>query len=155
MSDPQAWPLARAYRQTSHWFAAGELQQGGAGISCFALKYKSTLLSERLAGLYEDGSRWWPRWARVPGTLAAWVGVEAHAPIAALASRDPAGDTLAVCGHDDGSVSIWRLDNRSSSSSTAPGRNGPRLLARRRPVPGRTDCRRGLGEKVCAGIPGR
>ena len=33
VSDPQAWPLAQAYRQASHWFATGNSREG-AGIFC-------------------------------------------------------------------------------------------------------------------------
>ena len=87
VSDPQAWPLAQAYRQASHWFAAGEPRESARYLLLAALKYKSTLLSERLAGLYGEDSPWWPRWARWSGTLAGWVGVEAHATITAAVRK--------------------------------------------------------------------
>ncbi|MGO8901858.1 MAG: PQQ-binding-like beta-propeller repeat protein [Isosphaeraceae bacterium] len=54
-------------------------------------------------------------------------------------SRDPVGNTLAVCGHKDGSVAIWRLDSRS------------RLLAYR--PPGVTDCVASLAVAECQGEP--
>jgi WD40 repeat protein len=112
--ESRAWPLAQAYRQTSHWFAAGEHREGARYLMLAALEYQSTVLSGRLTELYEKSSAWWPRWARWSSTVAGWVAVEAGAPIIALCtSRDRDGEPLAVCGHEDGSVSIWRLNNRA------------------------------------------
>ena len=110
-----------------------------------ALKYGSTVLSGRLAELYEKDSAWWPRWARWSGTLAGWVAVEAHSPITALcASRDPIGGTLAVCGHIDGSVSIWRLDNRARLLHYRPP--GETVSVKSLAV---ADCQ---GEKIVVGV---
>ncbi len=47
---------------------------------------------------------------------ALWVGCgrDPRRGITAMCTnRDTVGHTLVVCGHDDGSVSIWRLDNRA------------------------------------------
>ncbi len=140
VSNRQAWPLAQAFRLASHWFVSGQPEEGARYLLLAALKYNSTLLSERLAKLYEEGSPWWPRWARWSGTLAGWIGVEAHNTITALCvSREPDGETIAVCGHRDGSISIWRLNNRV------------RLLDYR--VPGETDSVRSLAVADCRGEP--
>ncbi len=37
VSDPQGWPLAQAYREASHWFAAGEPKESRHDISCWPL----------------------------------------------------------------------------------------------------------------------
>jgi len=145
VSDPQAWPLAQAYRQASHRFAAGEIKEGARYLLLAALKYQSTLLSERLTGMYGEDSPWWPQWARWCGTLAGWVGVEAHATITALcASHDPVGNMLAVCGHNDGSVSTWRLDNRARLLDYRPPGETARVTSL-----AVADCR---GEQIVVGV---
>ncbi len=47
VSDPWARPLAQAYRKTSHWFVAGKPREGARYLLLAALKYRSTLLSDR------------------------------------------------------------------------------------------------------------
>jgi WD40 repeat protein len=113
ITSEKVWGLAQAYRESSNWFATGKHREGVRYLELTALKYNSRSLSKRLAELYASTSSWWPQWAKWSSTLAGWVAFETNAHIGAICvSSTSEGNLLAICGHQDGSVTVWRLHDR-------------------------------------------
>jgi WD40 repeat protein len=114
LTDGPAAQSARAYRQAFPRLVAGRPHENAPYLRLAAFKYDAPRLGEQLVDTFEAKSAWWPRWIKWSPTAAEWAVFETHGTITALCgSVDPEGNPLVVCGHADGSITIWRLDTRA------------------------------------------